>query len=401
MNNNLRTHQKLRIYLALTLVIVLPEGLMINLGFQSASFGSLVSWIICIFLLSFNFGSNSLVDKTFVRVALIAVISCTLSLVLGIFINKNFDFIRFSISLCLLIIELLAVFMLAFRLGKVNNEELDKLLKTIAKSLLAFSFIILLYWLISPPLAKPMIFFTEPSHYSVVASPFFMYYIIRNRGKKAFVFSCLILLSAILLENMTLLVSVVISIFILNKKYFIAFLGLAVISLPLIGPAFSTYISLRASGLLDPENNNNLSSLVYMQGWEYVISSVKNFKGIGLGFQQLGQIKLVSNSQELLEIMGYPLNQNDGSFLFSKLFVEFGWLSIPFVFIYLKLLYPLYNRLSLMRFNNNWSLFISTTMIGFLIPLFVRNSSYFNPGIFIFLVSIAGFIIAKRNKLYY
>jgi hypothetical protein len=273
----------------------------------------------------------------------------------------------------------MAAFMLAFRLGKINNGEIDKLLVTIAKSLLIFSFLILLYWFISPPVAKPMIFFTEPSHYSIVASPFFIYYIVKNRGKKAFIFSLLVVISAILLQNMTLLIPVLISVFLLNKKYFIVFLFFAVVSIPLIGSAFSTYISLRISGLIDPENNENLSSLVYLQGWEYVISSVKDFKGIGLGFQQLGQIRLVSNSQELLEVMGYVFNQNDGSFLFSKLFVEFGWLSIPFVLIYLKLLYPLYNRLSLMRFNNNWCLFISTTIIGFLVPLFVRNSSYFNP----------------------
>jgi len=246
-----------------------------------------------------------------------------------------------------------------------------------------------------------MIFFTEPSHYGIVASPFFIYYIMKSRGMRAFMFSLLVVISAILLENMTLLVPVLLSVFLLNKKYFIIFIILAVVAIPIVGPAFSAYISLRTSGLLDPENNDNLSSLVYLQGWEYIVSSVKDFKGFGLGFQQLGQIKLKSNSQEMLELMGYPFNQNDGSFLFSKLFVEFGWLCVPFVLIYLKWLFPLYSRLSSKRFNNNWSLFISTTIIGFLIPLFVRNSSYFNPGIFFFLVCIAGYIVAKRNRLYY
>ena len=382
-------------------VIILPEGLMINLGFQSSSYGSLVSWLVCILLLSFKFGNNSVIDKTFVTAAFIGIIMCFLSLAIGILVNKNFDYVRFMESLCLLIVELMAAFMLAFRLGKINNDEIDQLLVSFAKSLLIFSFLILWYWFISPPVAKPMIFFTEPSHYSLAASPFFIYYIVKKKGKKAFIFSLLVVISAILLQNMTLLIPVIIAVFLLSKKYFIVFLFLMVVSLPLIVPTFTTYASMRTVGLFDPENNGNLSSLVYSQGWEYFIYSVKNLNGIGLGFQQLGQVRLASYSQELLEVRGYQLNKNDGSFLFSKLFVEFGWLCVPFILIYVRWLYPLYIGLSSSRFSNNWSLFVSTTIIGFSIPLFVRNTSYFNPGIFIFLVSIAGFIVAKRKKLYY
>ena len=104
--------------------------------------------------------------------------------------------------------------------------------------------------------------------------------------------------------------------------------------LPLIGPAYYAYITARTTTMLDSDNEN-LSALVYLQGWEYVIATIKTFNGFGIGFQQLGEIRLQSKSQDLLEYLGYPFNQNDGSFFFSKFFVEFGWIAILTTIIYL------------------------------------------------------------------
>lgn len=397
--DKLNNRIKFRLYISLILILILPEGLILNFGFQSASVGALAGWIIAILLLYFDYGTPVKFNRLFIRVIFATFFLIVLSLVIGVFVNNNFDFGRFLLSLFLIIIELVAVFIFSFRLSRIDDPELDSFMKNIAIALLAFSFIVQTKWFLFSQPAKMMIFFTEPSHFAITASPFFIYYIVASKAKKAFLFSLIIFISALFIENLTLTIPILISVFILNKKYLIAFLGLTIVALPLIGPAFSTYIAIRTSALIDPENQN-LSALVYLQGWEYVISSIKNFNGIGIGFQQLGQLRLQSSSQDLLEFMGYTFNQNDGAFLFSKIFVEFGWIALIFITIYIGNMFYVYKKIAKLKFKkNSWSLFISTTYLSFLIPLFIRNSSYFNPGIFLFLIALIGFSFPENKNL--
>jgi hypothetical protein len=90
--------------------------------------------------------------------------------------------------------------------------------------------------------------------------------------------------------------------------------------------------------------------------------------------------------------MGYPFNQNDGAFFFSKFFVEFGWIAMLIIFVYLINATKIYLKINnLIISKSKFKIFISVSFISFLIPLFVRNSSYFNPAIFIFYMSLLGF----------
>jgi hypothetical protein len=379
------------IFISFILVLFLPEGLAVNFHIQSASIGGLLSWFL-LFLFLFKKNNRSLkLSKFFLSLFLTIVIFIILSLITGLFINRNFDFFRYFSSILLIIFQFSSAYLLVKRLGEESNDVIDKILKKIALILLLLSYISFIRRMLLDISSKEMFFFTEPSHFAITAAPFFMYYIMSSSKVVSFIFTLGVLFIAMLIENLTIIIPILASIFILNKKVLIVFASIFIILLPIFGPNYYLYLTLRTSWILDSDNHN-LSSLVYLQGWEYINSAVKSFNGMGIGFQQLGQIRIKSNSQEILENMGYPFNQNDGSFFFSKFYVEFGLIAILAIFLYLKNALYIYLKLNqLLKTKEKFNIFLSISFLSFFIPLFIRNSNYFNPAIFIFYMSLIGF----------
>jgi hypothetical protein len=379
------------LFLAFILILFLPEGISINLNIQSASFGGLISWVIVILLL-YKKGNKIINYNThFLNLLLLILLLLTASIFTGLLVNNNFDFARYFSSILLFIFQFTGAFLLVKRLSEETNELIDKILKYVSLTLLSLAYISLFKWYIFPSPSKEMLVFTEPSHYAIAASPFLIYFIICSKKIQSFIFTILILFAAILMENLTLILPILIALFILNKKVLIVFSLILVILLPIFGPTYYLYVTARTTSMLDSDNQN-LSSLVYLQGWEYVGSSIKYFNGIGIGYQQLGQIRIKSTAQEILEYMGYPFNQNDGAFFFSKFFVEFGWIALIVTFIYIfKAIFIYYKINNLIKSNEKFKIFLIVSFLSFFIPLFVRNSSYFNPAIFLFYMSIIGF----------
>lgn len=383
------------LYVSIFLIILLPEGLIVNFGFSSASFGFLIASLISFILLfkSCNLGNSHF--KYFSQFYLGITLFFLVNFFLGLISNSNFNLIRFFSSYLLLSLELFVAFLFGISLNNLPNEKLDIFLKNISISILVLGLVVCIYWTFFSHTAKEMLFFTEPSHFSVVSSPFIVYYIISSNKISSIIFSLILLLVAAYIENMTLLFPVAIAVFILDKKIFVVSTLIFISVITLIGAGFGEYISQRYGGVTGGDNQN-ISSLVYLQGWDYIFSSVIQFKGLGIGFQQLGEIRINSNSQEILEFMGYPLNQNDGAFLFSKFFVEFGWIGFIAIIITLIEMLRFSFKVSIFRQNKHYlNIFIATTYLSFIIPLFVRNSSYFNGAIFIF---IAAFF-SKKTKL--
>jgi hypothetical protein len=379
------------LYICFVLILFLPEGLAINLHIQSTSIGGVLSWLIVILLLIKKKNQTEKFSFHFLKILLSILLIIILSFFTGLLVNNNFDFSRYFSSIPLFIFQLFAAYLFIKRLSEESNVLIDKLLKKVSITLLILAYISLTKWYLLNLTIKEMIVFTEPSHFAIASAPFFIYYIISSNKKESIVFTILLLMSAILMENLTLLMPILIALFILNKKALIFFFISFIVLLPLIGPTYYVYVTARTTTILDSDNQN-LSSLVYLQGWEYVISSIKSFNGIGIGFQQLGQIRLKSTSQEVLEFMGYPFNQNDGAFFFSKFFVEFGWIALFFILAYLLNAINVYLKINrLIILNEKFKIFLSISFISFFIPLFIRNSSYFNPAIFVFYMSILGF----------
>ena len=384
---------ELMIYFSIILILFLPEGLLVNFNFSSISTGSLLSYLILIVLLQTKNFPKLLSSKYFYSFYFISIAIVILSLITGSLVHNAFNYSRFFQSLFLFIIMIYTAYLLANRLYELNNIELDRLLKKIAVTLILLTPVTLLNWyvlggILSPDIsARTMIFFTEPSHYAFISSPFFIYYMLISNKKSFILFSLSLFFSAIFLENITLLSPLLIGLFIKNKKLFISFIVISILLLPYF-VLFQNSLNTKLLGLFDPDSTN-LTVLVYFQGWEYIISSFERFMGAGIGFQQLGQIRLDSNAQTVLELMNYPLNQNDGSFLLSKLTVEFGIIGFILTYYYLKNLIIIYLNINKIK-NSSWNIFLISIYVSLFILMFIRNSSYFNPAIFFFIVSFFG-----------
>ena len=394
--------RELKIYFVIILILFLPEGLIVNLNFSSISVGSLFSYLILIVILQTGNFPKLFSNRNYYSFYIITTLIIITSLVSGSLVHNNFNYSRFFQSFFLLIIMIYSAYLLANRLYDLNNIEIDRLLKKIAITLILLTPVTLLNWHVLNGLlsvgevAKRMIFFTEPSHYAFISAPFFIYYLLSSSKKNFIFFSLSLLFSAIFLENITLTIPLLIGLFIRNKKSFLSFIVLSILILPFF-VLFLNTLNTKVLGLFDPESSN-LSVLVYLQGWQYIVSSFEKFLGAGIGFQQLGQVKLDSSAQTFLELMNNPLNQNDGAFLFSKLTVEFGIIGIILTYYYIKNLIPIYLNIKKIK-HLYWNLFLSSTYISLLILLFVRNSSYFNPAIFFFIVSIFGMNLNKNRVL--
>ena len=89
--------------------------------------------------------------------------------------------------------------------------------------------------------------------------------------------------------------------------------------------------------LFERSETNNISSLVYMQGWDDAITNIIRTNGIGLGFNMMGcdPLPLVGYRDTLInldpELVG--LNAQDGSFLVSKFISEFGVIGILIIIL--------------------------------------------------------------------
>lgn len=178
---------------------------------------------------------------------------------------------------------------------------------------------------------RPLPPFSEPSHFTIAFTPIACSFALLslNRFRPLTCLACFAV--AISLPNLTLLVgTVLISLIALSTRQAIIFLATTCIigiTLVSIDPSLLEYFLNRTS----TSEDENISRLVYIQGWESMISALQFSNGFGVGFQNLG-IEPPGQATILLEkLTGSQLNRSDGSFLAAKLIGEFGLFGVATV----------------------------------------------------------------------
>ena len=146
--------------------------------------------------------------------------------------------------------------------------------------------------------------------------------------------------------------------------------------------------------------STNLSSLVYVQGWQMLAESLERTYGWGIGFQQLGMIySNVPASYRINALLGYDLNLQDGGFVLAKFGAEFGIFGLILsgvYFIILAINFIVLRRIVSGSFEiNDASLFARCCIVGYVIELMVRGTNYFT-GTFVFLLS--GMLYLARDR---
>lgn len=151
---------------------------------------------------------------------------------------------------------------------------------------------------------------------------------------------------------------------------------------------------------LDWATSINLSSLVYVQGWQMLEEALNKTHGWGVGFQQLGVVYTnVPASLRINMIAGRDANLQDGGFILAKLGGEFGVLGLALVAAYLYVAAQSFLALRAVAMGRrtlpDGEVFARACVIGYIIETFVRGSSYFT-GTFVLL--LAGLLYLYRVR---
>ena len=281
--------------------------------------------------------------------------------------------------------------LLTFFLCSSSTLQLNNYANFLVFMLIGLSIASLALGLDMLPYRKSILFFSEPSHFAIALSPFIVYTVLINKKlPTCFVVASVIILG-VWLENLTLLLLSLISAIILMLRFplggLIRFiLGCALILSFFLFSLSNEYFAGRVS--LDTKN---VSSLVYLRGFEASVASLSRPPFFGVGLQSMSKRAPSSDATDSLDKFNLgDLNNSDGGFVAAKILSEFGWPGL------LGLSYFLVRSLPLLVYTLKLSsqdgasksdnIFISC-MVAVLIQLFVRGAGYLGP--FLILAALA------------
>ena len=242
---------------------------------------------------------------------------------------------------------------------------------------------------------KPVFPYTEPSHFALAILPYMMFCCVSLGGRARVAMLLGGLAMGLALESLTLIAGwlLITSICLRSSAIplLLALLALLATQLDLI-----YYLDrLDFSG-----DSPNLSTLVYLQGWQLITESLTLSTGWGLGFQQLGVQGSDSVAAGLIfEILGDNSNLLDGGFAFAKLTSEFGVLILPLMLWYFPLAWRAARGL---RHRSQGAsqeapaiTLAQCVVVSFVVELFVRGSGYFSGSTLLLVAAIT--ILSTRR----
>lgn len=235
---------------------------------------------------------------------------------------------------------------------------------------------------------KPVFPYTEPSHFALAFLPLLLFGCVNLTGSARLTLLVSGLLMGWALESLTLLAGWLLIALICLRSNVIIFL---LLFLALLGTQLETsYYLDRLNFSLDTEN---LSALVYLQGWQFITESITLSKGWGLGFQQLGvQGSNVIAADIIYSVLGNYSNLLDGGFTFAKITSEFGVFSLPLIILYTVLVLRAARHLRAKSLRASKRVPAITLaqcfVVCYTIELFVRGTGYFSGTTILLVASI-------------
>ncbi|WP_419816371.1 hypothetical protein [Glacieibacterium sp.] len=225
---------------------------------------------------------------------------------------------------------------------------------------------------------KPYFPFTEPSHFVLAFMPVYTYVCIAASLPRRLALLGLGLVLILMLESLTLAVGWVVVVLSCTRGLTIP----AVIAALLVGALSVVDLSYFVDRLDFSGGSQNLSTLVWLQGWQLTDEAFRITSGWGAGFQQLGLQGTNTDISRLIYVLvGDDANILDGGFGAAKLLSEFGVIGVGII-IGLTFLAGR-SMLTLRTFARTpgsipkASLFIHAVFVGYLVEMFVRGAGYF------------------------
>lgn len=262
-------------------------------------------------------------------------------------------------------------------------------------------------------LEKSVFPFSEESHYALALCMMILPYILISKSFKIVAFFLLnVLFLALLFPNLTLLVVFCLSccMYVLRMKpaYLFFCAGLLVI----VGMIFFIFLLdyfPYFQSRLTFENSDNLTTLVFLQGWIMAYTNLVETYGLGIGFQMLGTeaTYFPDVTERIYFLTGKYFNIYDGGFLLAKVVAEFGILGLFLAGFYLYSLFKIafyinhYFRSSKKSAANEAHLkkkiLIYGFFVAFSIEFFLRGYGYFSPGVFLVIAALYVSFLNKRR----
>jgi hypothetical protein len=220
--------------------------------------------------------------------------------------------------------------------------------------------------------------FTEPSHFALAFAPVLIDACVRSPGVRRYAWLLLALALGYFLQNLTLVVAVLMA-----AAVSLPLSGLVVSGIALVVGVTSIDVAYFSDRLDFSESTTNLSTLIYIQGWDLVVDSFHRTSGWGLGFQQLGLGPVNSAAADsIYRLNQFQLNLLDGGFTSAKLIGEFGILGAILILCYVGLAVKLALRMRRIAKDPGVApvgmTYAYAIILAFSIDLFVRGAGYFN-----------------------
>jgi hypothetical protein len=360
------SNNKYNIFILVIAIIYLLDQ-RINSVFNTNGIGFILILFILFFLNKFY------INKNYIIYIIIAIIYLILSLIIS---PCNFT-VKTILSVILL------PFLIALIIGGyLNNIIFDKYISNFIMIAGSLSLIIsagLDQLIFLDRIAR---FYYEYSHVALYIMPIIMYRLFCNYKDKIAWFSIFII--SIFSFSTTFFFGLLCSLFFIIKIYKLKIIPILLI-LPLItfGFLFNDHVFDRLLGLFYTSSSyeTNISSLVWLNGFSMANTYAITTNGLGIGFNQMGCNNTgdIGIHSALITTVnnGTLLNFEDGSFAFSKIVSELGFLGLfltgALTFYSLNVFYRAFKEKELKKIN----FLILAGAISTLICLYVRSAGYY------------------------
>jgi hypothetical protein len=384
--------------LAFLMTSVIPSVIFMRFGTSSMATGTTICDLAWIGLGLYNNPGGVRWTRREWRLFGVALLILVLLFMHGMIVEFWFggvNFGRLAGSGGVLLIKVLAAYVIALRLLATSPQFMIRIgrFSFFALTLIGFGAVVGIPS-VNTMFSKGVIVFSEPSHFSFVYLPVLIFVTATTTRSRQlwYLGSGLVLTGA--LENLTMLVGIAgASCLILRRTQLVVVMLLFVAALAFLALDLSYY----TDRLLLSADSDNLSTLVYLQGWQRAALNLSETHGLGVGFQQFGVVGSLGSVLEKIIWMngGGALNLYDGGSTGSKLIGELGAVGIVLILMYLRLVVRGVRLIRLSQripvgMRDVRRLFFYSFIVAYASELFIRGNGYMSPSDTLLLAALIG-----------
>ncbi len=375
----------------LSIIVLTVFSGFFNMLFHTTSYAAAILPIIFPIVFGLLFSKKTLkISNSFVIISHQFIVTLLLLLILSTILYGMNGLEKSIFSLLYMYIIIMITPVLVEKIYMIDGRFLDKSMTVIFVFLITIGYLSLFIKIENLP-DKNVLIFSEPSHYALALIPIVYFLISSTKNPSSGILILLVTsILAFLIQNLTLLVGCIFSLFLyilkhsIRKKIFLPLFAIGLLAFIFTLKSGYDYDYFLSRLLL---STKNISSLAYLSGWERAYLSFFDSFMIGAGFNRMGLVGPSGAYQDILNEMGLiDVNLFDGTTVGSKIIYELGGLGIFLLILYMYFFLKILCKLKTIKSSHD--LFFVSYFLGIFIEIFVRGTGYFTLNLFLYLSSI-------------